>query len=34
MAVTEGDIERKGLPGRRRTVWINDVNRVRQWTGD
>ena len=34
MAATEGDIERKGLPVRRGTAWINEVNRVRRWTGD
>ena len=29
MAVTEGEIEGKCLPGRQRTVWIDDV---RRWT--
>ena len=29
MTVTEGEIEGKCLPGRRRTAWIDDV---RRWT--
>ena len=28
MAVTEGDIERKGLPGRRKTALTDDVRRL------
>ena len=29
MVMTEGEIEGKCLPGRRRTAWIDDV---RRWT--
>jgi len=31
LATTEGEIEGKCFPGRRRTAWIDDV---RWWTGD